>query len=102
MVNLDFITQSMGALSALLSDDLLARAAYYAPLDGMNEAGLALVNMIEDQATIEQARGQTDLTTTTAIRFLLNLSAGCADGFRTVGTLDLHASDGDDDPFCNC
>ena len=95
MVNLDFITQSMGALSALLSDDLLARAAYYAPLDGMNEAGLAVsVNMIEDQATIEQARGQTDLTTTTAIRFLLNQAQDVPTALELLETLDLHASMG--------
>ena len=55
---MDFITQNVGGGMvgmALSLDEVRTLAALYAPLDGMNEAGLAVsVNMIQDNASIEQ------------------------------------------------
>lgn len=51
-VNMDFITVSGISLSSL-PDEIQALAALYAPLDGINEMGLAVsVNMIQDSDTI--------------------------------------------------
>ena len=60
-VNMDFITQNVsGAVEiAMRADEVKTLAALYAPLDGMNEAGLAVsVNMIQDSATISQDTGK--------------------------------------------
>lgn len=95
-VNLDFISQSGGlAGAALRLNDVRTRAALYAPLDGMNEAGLAVsVNMIQDSATIEQNTDKPDLTTTTAIRLLLNKAANVEEALELLRQYDMHASMG--------
>ena len=96
-VNMDFITQNVsGAVSmALRADEVKTLAALYAPLDGMNEAGLAIsVNMIRDSATISQNTGKPDLTTTTAIRLLLNQAADVEEALELLNQYDMHASMG--------
>ena len=59
-VNMDFITQNVGGGMvgiALNLDEVKTLAALYAPLDGMNEAGLAVsVNMIQDSAASSRIR----------------------------------------------
>lgn len=96
-VNMDFITQNVsGAVSMVLrADEVKILAALYAPLDGMNEAGLAVsVNMIQDSSTINQDTGKPDLTTTTAIRLLLNQAADVEEALELLNQYDMHASMG--------
>lgn len=94
-VNLDFIRQGAGPAAGLLSDPVLSAAALYAPLDGMNEQGLCVsVNMIGDSAAIDQDTGRPDLTTTTAIRLLLNKAATVEEALALLKQYDLHASMG--------
>ncbi|MDO4262499.1 MAG: C45 family peptidase [Eubacteriales bacterium] len=96
-VNVGFIRQGAGMLTglALNSDQILTMAALYAPLDGMNEAGLAVsVNMIEDNAQIEQDTDRPDLTTTTAVRLMLNQAADVEEAVALLGQYDLHGSMG--------
>lgn len=96
-VNLDFISQGAGALTglALKLDSVRTMAALYAPLDGMNERGLAVsVNMIQDSATIEQDTEKPDITTTTAIRLLLDKAADVDEALDLLEAYDLHASMG--------
>ena len=77
----------------LLNDDMMTIAALYAPLDGMNEKGLCIsVNMIQDGATISQDTDKPDITTTTAIRLLLNQAATVEEALDLLGQYDLHAS----------
>lgn len=91
-VNLDFITQAAGAR---LPDQAKVLASVYAPLDGMNEEGLAIsVNMIEDSDTIAQITDRPDLTTTTAVRLLLNEAADVEEALELLRSYDLHASFG--------
>lgn len=93
-VNTEFI-QTGGLDLSTLSDTILAVIGLYAPLDGMNETGLAVsVNMIEDSDTIEQTTDKTDLTTTTAIRLLLNQAATVEEALELLEQYDLHASMG--------
>ena len=93
-VNLGFISQAGGSLKQLLKqNDVQVLAALYAPLDGMNEKGLAVsVNMIQDNASINQNTDRPDLTTTTAVRLLLNKAASVEEALALLRQYDLHAS----------
>ena len=92
-VNLDFIRLGAGFASDFLSNEILAAAALYAPLDGMNEKGLCVsVNMIQDRATIGQNTEKSDITTTTAIRLMLDQAATVEEALELLGRYDLHAS----------
>ena len=96
-VNMDFITAGTrdAVRAALKMDQVRTLAALYAPLDGMNEAGLAVsVNMIRDSATIAQNTDKPDITTTTAVRLLLNKAGSVEDALSLLGQYDLHASMG--------
>ena len=87
-VNLDFIRES-----ANLPKEVLPTASYYAPLDGMNEKGLAVsVNMISDSARIAQTSDLPDLTTTTALRLLLDRAASVDEALALLEQYDLHGS----------
>lgn len=93
-VNMDFLTMGLG-----LSDGLLTRflsvAAPYAPMDGMNEKGLCVaVLMIQDSPAFQQDEGRPDLTTTTAVRLLLDQAANVEDALAILEQYDLHASAG--------
>lgn len=97
-VNMDFVKRGAGsgaAETALNLDTIHTLAALYAPLDGMNEAGLAVsVNMIQDGAVIAQDTDKPDLTTTTAIRLLLNKAADVEEALEMLGQYDMHSSMG--------
>lgn len=96
-VNMDFITQNTSGMieEALQLNQVRTLAALYAPLDGMNEAGLAVsVNMIQDSATIDQDTEKPDITTTTAVRLLLDKAANVEEALELLGRYDLHASMG--------
>ena len=95
-VNLSFISQAGGSLNQMLvQNDIRVLAALYVPLDGMNEKGLAVsVNMIQDNASINQNTDKPDLTTTTAVRLLLNKAANVDEALTLLQQYDLHASMG--------
>lgn len=97
-VNTDFITQNVDDSvvgMALQLDKVKMLAALYAPLDGMNEAGLAVsVNMIQDAASIAQDTENPDITTTTAVRLLLDKAANVEEALELLGQHDLHGSMG--------
>ena len=94
-VNVDFVRQGTGFASRFLSDEVLTAAALYAPLDGMNEKGLCVsVNMIQDNDTISQNTEKPDITTTTAIRLLLNRAACVDEAVELLEQYDFHASMG--------
>ena len=79
----------------LKQNDVRVMAALYAPLDGMNEKGLAVsVNMIQDAASINQSTDKPDLTTTTAVRLLLNKAASVDEALVLLQQYDLHGSMG--------
>ena len=92
-VNLGFIRQGAGVAANMLTEEMMTAAALYAPLDGMNEKGLCVsVNMIQDRATIHQDTGKPDLTTTTAIRLMLDKAANVEEALALLRQYDLHAS----------
>lgn len=86
-VDTDFITQSCGDLP----DDPLLLAAYYAPLDGMNEKGLCIsVNQLPDGMSLHQNTGKVPLTITTVIRLLLDRAADTEESLALLRQYDLH------------
>ena len=90
-VNLDFI----GSFANALDDNALTLAAIYAPIDGMNEKGLCVsVNMIEDNERVDQKTDKPDITTTTAVRLLLDNAADVDEALELLGQYDMHASKG--------
>ncbi len=96
-VNMDFIRQGAGGIadSTLGTDEVRTIAALYAPLDGMNEEGLAVsVNMIQDSESIDQDTEKPDITTTTAIRLLLDKAGTVEEALELLGQYDMHASMG--------
>lgn len=94
-VNMDFIQAAAGMDLERLPDEMKTMAALYAPLDGMNEKGLCVsVNMIEDSAAIRQETDKKDITTTTAVRLLLDQAADVDEALELLKKYDLHASMG--------
>lgn len=92
-VNTDFIKQGAGGAAYFLPSEMVTIAALYAPLDGMNEKGLCVsVNMIQDNATIQQETEKPDITTTTAVRLLLDKAATVDEALELLRQYDLHAS----------
>lgn len=93
-INIGFINMAGMRLNSL-PDNIQAMIALYAPLDGMNEKGLAVsVNMIQDNATISQNTEKPDITATTAIRLLLNKAANVDEALELLEQYDMHASMG--------
>lgn len=90
-VNMDFIQAGMDV--SALSDHMKTIAALYAPLDGMNEKGLAVsVNMIQDNTAVHQNTEHPDITTTTAVRLLLNQAADVDEAVALLGQYDMNSS----------
>ena len=93
-VNMDFLNLGLN-LSEETSVRLMSAAAPYAPMDGMNEKGLCVaVLMIEDRPGFDQNTGKPDLTTTSAVRLLLDRAATVDEALALLEQYDLHASAG--------
>lgn len=95
-VNMSFIKQGAGVVGmGLKLNQVCTLAALYAPLDGMNEAGLAIsVNMIQDGEVTAQDTEKPDITTTTAIRLLLNKAEDVDEALEMLEQYDMHFSAG--------
>lgn len=94
-VNMDFVQAGAGVDMERLPDEMKTMAALYAPLDGMNEKGFCVsVNMIEDSDTIRQDTDKKDITTTTAVRLLLDQAADVDEALALLKQYDLHGSMG--------
>ncbi len=84
-----------GALPEGFANRLLAIAALYVPLDGVNEAGLCVADLeVNEGGMPVPATGKPDLTITTAIRLLLNRAATVDEALALLEQYDIHASGG--------
>lgn len=93
-VNMDFLNLGLN-LSENAFVRLMSAAAPYAPMDGMNEMGLCVaVLMIEDRPGFDQSTEKSDLTTTTAVRLLLDRPANVDEALALLAQYDLHTSAG--------
>ena len=78
-----------------MMDRMLTLAAIYVPLDGMNEKGLMAADLMagDDEQTHQQTN-KCDLTTTTAIRLLLDKAATVDEAIALLGQYDMNSSIG--------
>jgi len=73
-------------------DDILALASVYVPLDGMNEKGLYIADLVAgDNETTAQSRGKTPLTITSAIRLVLDKAATVDEAVALLENHDMHS-----------
>ena len=70
-----------------------AIAAIYVPLDGMNECGLCVADLIEiDGDAVHQTTGKTPITTVAAIRLMLDYAANIEEAITLLQQYDMHSS----------
>ena len=70
-------------------------AAIYVPLDGMNEKGLVIADLMAgDNEETHQKTDKPDLTTTTAIRLLLDRAANVDEAIELLKQYDMNSSIG--------
>lgn len=92
--NLNFIADSADFdPTADMESKMLTLAATYVPLDGMNEKGLCIADLIINGfAPADQNTDKTDLTTTTAIRLILDKAATVDEAVALLEKYDMHSS----------
>ena len=70
-------------------------AAIYVPMDGMNEKGLVVADLIAgDKEETHQQTAKPDLTTTTAIRLLLDKASNVDEAIALLAQYDMNSSIG--------
>lgn len=92
MVNLGFLGYGEGKMPDDFASSITALAAPYAPLDGMNEKGLAVGVLLIDTEPTDQRTDKVDITTTTAIRLMLDSCATVDEAVELLGQYDMHSS----------
>ncbi|MBP3359683.1 MAG: linear amide C-N hydrolase [Clostridia bacterium] len=93
--NLDFLGFGNGWLPEGMSNQFMSLAALYVPLDGMNEKGLCIADLVIDDGTLtNQNTEKPDLTTTSAIRLILDKAATVDEAIELLNQYDMHSSAG--------
>ncbi len=93
--NLDFLGFGDGWLPEGMANKFMALAAVYVPLDGMNEKGLCIADLVIDDGTLtNQDEGKADITTTAAIRLILDRAATVDEAVELLKQYDMHSSAG--------
>lgn len=78
-----------------MMNKMLAIAALYVPMDGMNEAGLCVADLeVNEGGMADVNTEKPDLTVTTAIRLLLNRAATVEEAVALLEQYDIHPSGG--------
>ena len=78
-----------------MMDRMQGIAAIYVPLDGMNSEGLVVADLTAgDTEETHQQTGKTNLTTTTAIRLLLDKAANVDEAVALLKQYDMNSSIG--------
>lgn len=78
-----------------MASKMMSLAAVYVPLDGMNEKGLIVADLIAgDKEVTKQQTGKVKLTTTTAIRLLLDRAATVDEAVELLKNYDMNSSIG--------
>lgn len=75
-----------------MMDRMMLLSAIYVPLDGLNERGLYVADLVAgDTVKTDQQTSRPDLTTTTAIRLLLDKAATVDEALALLGQYDMHS-----------
>ncbi len=92
---LDFLGFGDGFTPESFSEKYMAIAGVYVPLDGINEMGLCVADLLAgDNCTTNQETEKTDLTTTSAIRLLLDKAKDVDEAVALLENYDMHSSIG--------
>ena len=92
---LDFLGFGEGFAPESFKDKYMSLAAVYVPLDGMNEKGLCVADLIAgDNERTHQNTEKADLTTTSAIRLLLDKAANVDEAIKLLEQYDMNSSIG--------
>lgn len=72
--------------------DISALALIYVPMDGMNEKGLYIADLMAgDAETTAQNRGKISVTTTDAIRLVLDKASNVEEAVALLESFDMHS-----------
>lgn len=71
---------------------VITLAAPYAPLDGMNEKGLAIGVLVIKDGVVHQDTGKVPITTTSAIRMVLDKAATVDEAIKLLEKYDMNSS----------
>ena len=78
-----------------IANQMMALAAVYVPLDGMNEKGLCIADLMAgDKTETHQQSDKSDVTTVSAIRLLLDGAATVDEAIALLAQYDMHSSIG--------
>jgi len=92
MVNLAFVGYGEDYLPEQFFNRIMTLAAPYVPLDGINEKGLSAgILLITDQPT-NQTTDKIDITSSTAVRMLLDHAATVEEAVAMLKEYDMHDS----------
>lgn len=92
---LDFIGFGEGWKPEGMANQMMALAAVYVPLDGMNEKGLCIADLMAgDKTATHQQSEKADLTTVSAIRLLLDHAANVEEALALLRDYDMNSSIG--------
>ena len=73
----------------------MALASLFLALDGVNEKGFAIAVLeAGDQVKTDQITSKADLTTTSAVRYLLRKAANVAEAIDLLKSIDMHSDPG--------
>ena len=92
MVNLAYIGYRDGLLPEKDEDRVLALAAPYAPIDGVNEKGLTAGMLFIATKPTNQNTGKPGITTSTAIRMILDRCETVEEALEMIARYDMHSS----------
>ena len=77
------------------ANQYMALAAIYVPLDGINEKGLCVADLVNgDDERTAQDTGRVKLTTNTAIRYLLDRAANVDEALALLRGIDMNSAIG--------
>ncbi len=89
------VTGSAETLPEGMINEMLAIAALYVPLDGVNAAGLCVADLeVNEGGMPDPDTEKPDLTITTAIRLLLDRAATVDEALALLAQYDVHPSGG--------
>ena len=93
LVNLNHLGLSLENMPTKnLINRVITLAAPYAPLDGMNEKGLSIGVLVINKGIVHQSTGKVPITTTSAIRMILDKAATVDEAIALLEKYDMNSS----------
>lgn len=92
---IDFLGFGPDFLPESFLNKMISLAAIYVPLDGINEKGLVIADLMAgDNEVTNQTAKEKDLTTTTAIRLILDKAATVEEAIALLQEYNMHSDIG--------